>query len=218
MSDEKPKSPKTSIKASPAKKASSPTHRSKAASASKPPKTVIERPEPKEAAGKADGDKDETSQNPSGTGGKKRRASRSKRRPAPEEPKRPEPKGNATSRDGESKERDRKDRKDSAADAERPRAGESRKEERSERVEGLQETTRGFIEGLGKRAWSYADSHPHTVLYAVIAFIVAVLLITVGFWDTLVISIFVLIGVAIGQVRDGDGQLYKAFIRLFGGR
>lgn len=83
---------------------------------------------------------------------------------------------------------------------------------------GFQDTTWGFIEGMGKRAWSYADGHPHTVLYGAIGLILAVLILVLGLWRTIVIAIFVGVGAGIGQMRDGRGGLYNIFSRIFGGR
>lgn len=82
----------------------------------------------------------------------------------------------------------------------------------------FQNATWGFIEGVGKRAWSYADAHPHTVLYGVIGLILAILILVLGLWRTIVIAVFVGVGAGIGQMRDGRGGLYRFLTRLFGGR
>ena len=76
----------------------------------------------------------------------------------------------------------------------------------------------GFLKGAGVAAWCYAAKHPHTALGAVIGFIVAVLILTVGLWSTIVIGIFVLIGALIGQIRDGDNGIVNFFGRLFSGK
>ncbi|MBY4798204.1 DUF2273 domain-containing protein [Collinsella sp. AGMB00827] len=78
--------------------------------------------------------------------------------------------------------------------------------------------TWGFIEGMGKRAWIYADRHPHTVVYGLLGLLAAVLILTLGLWRTIVIAVFALVGAAIGQVRDGRGGMYEFFNRLFSGR
>ena len=57
----------------------------------------------------------------------------------------------------------------------------------------------GLIKGTGAAIWSYAVRHPNTTLGAVAGFILAVLVLTLGLWDTLVIAFFVLIGAVIGQ-------------------
>lgn len=53
---------------------------------------------------------------------------------------------------------------------------------------------------------------------AVAGFILAVLVLTLGLWDTLVIAFFVLIGAVIGQIRDGENGIVNFFGRLFSGR
>lgn len=83
---------------------------------------------------------------------------------------------------------------------------------------GFQDVTMGFIEGVGRTAWAYADAHPHAVLYGAIGLILAVLILVVGLWHTLVIAIFTGVGVTLGQMRDGDGALAAFFSRLFGGK
>lgn len=83
---------------------------------------------------------------------------------------------------------------------------------------GFQDTTWGFIEGAGKRAWAYADAHPHTVLYGAIGLVLAVLILALGLWRTIVIAVFVGVGAGIGQLRDGRGGLHSVFGRIFGGR
>ena len=76
----------------------------------------------------------------------------------------------------------------------------------------------GLIKGTGAAVWSYAVRHPNTTLGAVAGFILAVLVLTLGLWDTLVIAFFVLIGAVIGQIRDGENGIVNFFGRLFSGR
>lgn len=98
-----------------------------------------------------------------------------------------------------------------------PHAGESAVGDESS-SKSFQDATIGFFTGVGRRAWRYADAHPHTVLYGCIGLVFAVLILWLGLWDTIVIAIFVGVGAAIGQMRDGDGGIYRFFNRLFGGR
>lgn len=100
-------------------------------------------------------------------------------------------------------------------------------EDASERKEVITETTTeanelegavGFVRGAGSAAWRYAVKHPHTAIGALVGFIVAVLILTVGLWATIVIAVFVLVGALIGQIRDGDNSIVNFFGRLFGGR
>lgn len=76
----------------------------------------------------------------------------------------------------------------------------------------------GFVKGLGAAAWRYARSHPYTVFYGVIGLVLAVLILTMGLWDTIVIAVFVLVGAMIGQIRDGDNGIVNFFRRMMGGR
>ncbi len=76
----------------------------------------------------------------------------------------------------------------------------------------------GLIKGTGAAIWSYAVRHPNTTLGAVAGFVIAVLVLTLGLWDTLVIAFFVLIGAVIGQIRDGENGIVNFFGRLFSGR
>ena len=82
----------------------------------------------------------------------------------------------------------------------------------------FQDATVGFFQGLGRNAWAYADAHPHTVLYGLIGFVLAVLILVIGLWDTIVIAVFVIVGAIIGQMVDGDNAIVNFFSRLFGGR
>ena len=82
----------------------------------------------------------------------------------------------------------------------------------------FQDATVGFFQGLGRTAWAYADAHPHTVLYGLIGFVLAVLILVIGLWDTIVIAVFVIVGAIIGQMVDGDNAIVNFFSRLFSGR
>lgn len=64
----------------------------------------------------------------------------------------------------------------------------------------------------------YAGSHKNTVLCGFIGLVAALLVLFLGFWDALVIALFVLIGVIIGQALDGDNGIVNFFRRHFGGR
>ena len=81
----------------------------------------------------------------------------------------------------------------------------------------FQDATVGFFQGVGRTAWAYADAHPHTVLYGLIGFVLAVLILVIGLWDTIVIAVFVIVGAIIGQMVDGDNAIVNFFSRLFGG-
>ncbi|MBM6779673.1 DUF2273 domain-containing protein [Collinsella tanakaei] len=76
----------------------------------------------------------------------------------------------------------------------------------------------GFIKGLGASLWAYAASHHYTVLYGFIGFVLAVLILTIGLWSTIVIAVFAGVGATLGQIRDGDNGIVNFFRRLFSGK
>lgn len=83
---------------------------------------------------------------------------------------------------------------------------------------GFQRTTIGFFENMGHAAWAYADAHPHATLYGIIGFVLAVLILVIGLWDTLVIAVFVFVGTVIGQMADGDNAAVNFIRRFIDGR
>lgn len=83
---------------------------------------------------------------------------------------------------------------------------------------GFQRATIGFFENMGHAAWSYADAHPHATLYGIIGFVLAVLILVIGLWDTLVIAVFVFVGTVIGQMVDGDNAAVNFIRRFIDGR
>ncbi len=83
------------------------------------------------------------------------------------------------------------------------------------RPETFHEATFGFFRKLGRRMWEHADAHPHATLYGIMGFVLAVLILVIGLWDTIVIAVFVGVGVVIGQMRDGDNAAVNFIRRLF---
>lgn len=62
-----------------------------------------------------------------------------------------------------------------------------------------------------KRAFSpYVENHSHAVLYGIIGFVAAALILIVGFWPTVLLAVFAAIGVVIGKYRDGDRKTRPA--------
>lgn len=56
-----------------------------------------------------------------------------------------------------------------------------------------------------KRAVSpYVEHHSHAVLYGILGFIAAALILIIGFWPTVLLAVFAAVGVIIGKYRDGD--------------
>lgn len=83
------------------------------------------------------------------------------------------------------------------------------------RPETFHEATFGFFRELGRRIWAHTDAHPHATLYGIMGFVLAVLILVIGLWDTIVIAVFVGVGVVIGQMRDGDNAAVNFIRRLF---
>lgn len=61
---------------------------------------------------------------------------------------------------------------------------------------------------------SYIEAHPHAVVYGIVGFVAAALILLVGFWPTVLLALFAAIGVLIGRYRDGDAQTRQAAKRL----
>lgn len=58
--------------------------------------------------------------------------------------------------------------------------------------------------------------HENAVLCGVLGLIVAILLFAIGFWATLLVALCVTVGVAIGQLLDGDPKIITFFRGLIG--
>lgn len=84
----------------------------------------------------------------------------------------------------------------------------------SARSESFHKATFGFFRELGRRIWEHADAHPYATLYGMVGFVLAVLILVIGLWDTIVIAVFVGVGVVIGQMRDGDNAAVNFIRRL----
>ena len=50
----------------------------------------------------------------------------------------------------------------------------------------------------------YLEKHSHTVLYGIVGFVAAALILIVGFWPTVLLAVFAAVGVVIGRYRYGD--------------
>ena len=59
--------------------------------------------------------------------------------------------------------------------------------------------------------------HEHAFYGAIVALIVALLVFAIGFWRMLLIALIVLVGVAVGQVFDGDPKIINALRGLVTG-
>ena len=110
-------------------------------------------------------------------------------------------------------------REEAGEGAEKKRAKQAGRKERKKRItrEDL-EGAMGFVQGLGAAAWAYAGNHPYTVGYGFVGLVLAILILTIGLWSTIVIAVFVVVGAMIGQIRDGENGIVNFFSRLFSGR
>ncbi|MCC6102352.1 MAG: DUF2273 domain-containing protein [Atopobiaceae bacterium] len=57
--------------------------------------------------------------------------------------------------------------------------------------------------------------HEHAFVGGATGFVVALLVFAIGFWATLLIVVFVIAGIAIGQYFDGNPQIAHTIRRLF---
>ncbi len=60
-----------------------------------------------------------------------------------------------------------------------------------------------------------APGHSNTIIFAIVGLIAAILLFQVGFWRMLVLVVFIVIGIAIGESLDGDPRLINMFKGFF---
>ena len=103
-----------------------------------------------------------------------------------------------------------------AVPSERPAMDQAPEEPTGDRsTDGSNAAESTFAKKLGAIMWDYAQGHPHTVIYGLVGFVLALMVLIIGFWQTLVIALFVGVGVVIGQIVDGDGVLARLFERLF---
>lgn len=77
-----------------------------------------------------------------------------------------------------------------------------------------QDGKRDAFASLKQAVAPYVEHHGHAVLYGIVGFVVAALILIVGFWPTVLLALFAAIGVAIGQYRDGDRRTQTAFKNL----
>lgn len=63
---------------------------------------------------------------------------------------------------------------------------------------------RGVYASMKRAMAPYVENHSHAVLYGVIGFVAAALILIVGFWPTVLLAVFAAVGVVVGKYRDGD--------------
>ena len=67
-----------------------------------------------------------------------------------------------------------------------------------------QEGKTGMFASMRAATAPYLEKHSHTVLYGIVGFVAAALILIVGFWPTVLLAVFAAVGVVIGRYRDGD--------------
>lgn len=70
-----------------------------------------------------------------------------------------------------------------------------------------------FIERISSWVKNAFPGHENAVMFGLAGFVIAVLLFAIGFWRTLLITLFVVAGVAIGQMLDGNPKILRAIQR-----
>ena len=58
------------------------------------------------------------------------------------------------------------------------------------------------------------EKHGHAIAYGLLGFLIALLILLIGFWPTFLLSIFAAIGVLIGTYQDGSIQLKRLLARI----
>ena len=63
---------------------------------------------------------------------------------------------------------------------------------------------RGVYASFKRAVSPYVQNNTHAVVYGIIGFVAAALILIVGFWPTVLLAVFAAVGVVIGRYRDGD--------------
>lgn len=59
---------------------------------------------------------------------------------------------------------------------------------------------------------TYIEEHGHAVMYGLLGFLTALLMLFIGFWPTVLLALFAGAGVAIGTYQDGSAKM-RAMLR-----
>lgn len=89
-------------------------------------------------------------------------------------------------------------------------------------AKGKEKSSKASLGDARKTVTSWLASnfpgHENAVFGGIVGLIIAIMVFVIGFWQTLFISVCVLVGVAIGQYLDGRPTIVNAFLSLFGNR
>lgn len=66
------------------------------------------------------------------------------------------------------------------------------------------------FDNMVKKFQPYLDKHGHAIVYGIVGFVAAVLILTIGFWPVLLLAIFIAIGIVIGRFRDSGASMQNA--------
>ncbi len=70
-----------------------------------------------------------------------------------------------------------------------------------------------------RRAWAWVRSsvrgHENATLFGLVGLLAAILVFVIGPWKTLFIAVLVTLGVAFGQMLDGNPRIFNFFLRRF---
>ena len=62
----------------------------------------------------------------------------------------------------------------------------------------------GLYANVRRALSSSVEDHGHAVLYGIVGFVAAALILIIGFWPTVLLAVFATVGAAIGAYRDGN--------------
>lgn len=74
---------------------------------------------------------------------------------------------------------------------------------------------KSFFQKTQEKCKKYAVDHPGAIIGGFLGLLFAILLFTFGLFKMLVVALFVLVGVAIGQIFDGKATILAKIRSLF---
>lgn len=74
---------------------------------------------------------------------------------------------------------------------------------------------KSFFQKMQEKCKKYVVDHPGTIIGGFLGLLFAIFLFTFGLFKMLVVALFVLVGVAIGQIFDGKATILAKIRSLF---